>query len=89
MIQISRELGKDPKTVRKRYGLTRIKESFRQYQQVEQLPYGKQTQVDFGQFIMRAIDGKRKKVYFITMVMSRSRYKYIRFTLIRSPRALL
>ncbi len=67
--------------VRKRYGLTRIKESFRQYQQVEQLPYGKQTQVDFGQFIMRAIDGKRKKVYFITMVMSRSRYKYIRFTL--------
>jgi len=67
--------------VRKRYSLPKIKESSRQYQQVEQLPYGQQAQVDFGQFIMRAEEGKRRKVYFITMVLSRSRHKYVRFTL--------
>jgi transposase len=67
--------------VRKRYNLPKIKESARQYQQVEQLPYGQQAQVDFGQFIMRTVEGKRRKVYFITMVLSRSRHKYVRFTL--------
>jgi transposase len=67
--------------VRKRFDLPKVKESPRQYQQVEQLPYGKQAQVDFGQFIMKAGEGKRKKVYFMTMVLSRSRHKYVRFTL--------
>jgi len=67
--------------VRKRFNLPKVKESPRQYQQVEQLPYGKQAQVDFGQFIIGAGEGKRKKIYFITMVLSRSRQKYIRFTL--------
>lgn len=67
--------------VRKRYDLPKIKGPLRQYQQVEQLPYGKQAQVDFGQYIMMTGEGKRRKVYFMTMVLSRSRQKYVRFTL--------
>ena len=67
--------------VRKRYDLPKIKGSLRQYRQVEQLPYGQQAQVDFGQYVMMAEDGKRRKVYFMTMVLSRSRHKYMRFTL--------
>jgi transposase len=67
--------------VRKRYNIPKLQGSCRQYQQVEQLPYGQQAQVDFGQFIMMNGEGSRKKVYFMTMVLSRSRHKYVRFTL--------
>ncbi len=52
----------------------------RQHQMVEELPYGKQAQVDFGQYNMRSSTGKRVKVFFFTLVLSRSRYKYIWFT---------
>ena len=52
----------------------------RQHQMVEELPYGKQGQVDFGQYNMRSSTGKRVKVFFFTFVLSRSRYKYIWFT---------
>jgi len=67
--------------VRKRYGIPKPVGRSRQYQQVEQLPYGKQAQVDFGQYTMVAEEGKRRKVYFMSMSLSRSRYKYVRFTL--------
>jgi len=67
--------------VRKRYNIPKLKGSTRQYQQVEQLPNGQQAQVDFGQYIMMTGEGSRKKVYFMTMVLSRSRHKYVRFTL--------
>lgn len=52
----------------------------RQHQVVEELPYGKQAQVDFGQYNMRTSTGKRVKVFFFTFVLSRSRYKYLWFT---------
>lgn len=52
----------------------------RQHQIVEELPYGKQAQVDFGQYNMRTSAGKRAKVFFFTLVLSRSRYKFIWFT---------
>lgn len=51
----------------------------RDYSQVEELPYGKQAQVDFGQYNMTTIEGKRKKVYFFSMVLSRARQKYVVF----------
>jgi transposase len=51
----------------------------RQHQIVEELPYGKQAQVDFGQYNMRTSIGKRTKVFFFTLVLSRSRYKFIWF----------
>ena len=67
--------------VRKRYNIPKVQGHPRQYQQVEQLPYGQQAQVDFGQYVLRETDGSRKRVYFMTMVLSRSRQKYVRFTL--------
>ena len=51
----------------------------RDYLPVEELPYGEQAQVDFGEYNMRMSDGKRKKVYFFAMVLSRSRMKYVWF----------
>jgi hypothetical protein len=47
---------------------------------VEEAAYGSQVQVDFGEYNMRDNQGKRVKVFFFTMVLSRSRYKYIWFT---------
>ncbi|MCJ7771832.1 MAG: IS21 family transposase [Desulfobacterales bacterium] len=47
---------------------------------VEEQPYGKQAQIDFGEYNMRDSKGKRVKVYFFSMVLSRSRYKYIYFS---------
>ena len=47
---------------------------------VEDLPYGKQAQVDFGVYNMRMQNGKRKKVFFFAMVLSRSRMKFTLFT---------
>jgi len=47
---------------------------------VEELPFGKQSQVDFGEYNMRLPNGKRKKVYFFAMVLSRSRMKFTWFS---------
>lgn len=51
----------------------------RQFSMTEELPYGKQAQVDFGEYNIRSSTGKRTKVYFFTMVLSRSRYKFVWF----------
>ena len=51
----------------------------REYFPVEELPYGEQAQVDFGEYNMRLSDGKRKKVRFFVIVLSRSRMKYVCF----------
>jgi hypothetical protein len=51
----------------------------RAYNQVEQLPYGDQAQIDFGEYNMTDEDGHRKKVYFFAMVLSRSRFKFVLF----------
>lgn len=53
---------------------------FRDYEAVEETAYGLQGQVDFGEYNMRASDGKRIKVYFFTLVLSRSRFKYVYFS---------
>ncbi|MFN6945718.1 MAG: IS21 family transposase [Cytophagaceae bacterium] len=65
--------------VRDKHNLPRTKPE-RQYQLVEELSYGKQAQVDFGEYNMRTSTGSRVKVFFFTMVLSRSRYKYVWFT---------
>jgi len=64
--------------VRQKYNIPK-QQHRRDYFIVEELPYGKQAQVDFGQYNMRTSTGKRKKVWFFTMVLSRSRYKYVYF----------
>jgi transposase len=65
--------------VRIKYHLPKLSPS-RQYEVVEELPYGKQAQVDFGEYNLRGSQGKRVKVFFFTMVLSRSRYKFVWFT---------
>ena len=65
--------------VRVKYSLPKLSQT-RQYGKVEELPYGQQAQVDFGEYNLRTSNGKRVKVFFFTMVLSRSRYKYIWFT---------
>ena len=52
----------------------------REYTKVPELPYGKQAQVDFGEFNMTTYEDQRKKVYFFAMVLSRSRYKFVWFS---------
>jgi hypothetical protein len=52
----------------------------REYFPVEELPYGEQAQVDFGEYNMRLLDGTRKKVKFFAMVLARSRMKFVYFT---------
>jgi Integrase core domain len=65
--------------VRNKYQLLKIFDT-REYSQVEQLPYGQQAQVDFGEYNMTDVDGQRKKVYFFAIVLSRSRYKFVFFS---------
>lgn len=55
-------------------------QQYRQYEMIEELPYGKQAQVDFGEYNMRSSTGNRVKVFFFTLILSRSRFKYVWFT---------
>ncbi len=68
------------KWVRLKYDLPRPKTLPRQCEPVEELPYGEQAQVDFGQQYQYNGEGKRVRVYFMIMVLSRSRQKHIWFT---------
>lgn len=65
--------------IRQKYNLPKTKPA-RDYMPIEELPYGQQSQVDFGEYNMRYTNGRRAKVWFFTMSLSRSRYKYIWFT---------
>ena len=65
--------------VRKKHQLPKVFTG-REYCKVQDLPYGRQAQVDFGEFNMTNSDSQRKKVYFFAMVLSRSRYKYVLFS---------
>jgi len=64
--------------VRQKYNIPLVHIT-REYFPVEELPYGEQAQVDFGDYNMRLSNGGRKKVKFFAMVLSRSRMKYIYF----------
>jgi transposase len=66
--------------VRLKHDLPRPKTLPRQCEPVEELPYGEQAQVDFGQQNQYDEDGNRVKVFFMIMVLSRSRQKFIWFT---------
>jgi len=60
--------------VRTKYGIPKPF-NHRDYEKVEELGYGKQTQADFGEYNMTTEEGKRKKIYFLSFVLSRSRQK--------------
>jgi hypothetical protein len=65
--------------VRQKYQLSKINQT-REYAMVAESPYGQQAQVDFGEYSLRNGQGRRIKVYFLILVLSRSRYKYVRFS---------
>jgi transposase len=65
--------------VRQKYSIP-LEEAARDYFVVEELPYGFQAQADFGQYILRNADEKRKKVHFFVMMLSRSRMKFVLFS---------
>ena len=65
--------------IRQKHHLPQIR-PMREYNAVEELPYGLQAQVDFGQYNMRNAMNKRIKVWFFAMSLSRSRYKYVFFS---------
>ena len=65
--------------IRDKYNIPLIQQ-FREYEIVPELPYGKQAQVDFGQYTLRTSRDGRIKVFFFCMMLSRSRYKYLWFS---------
>jgi transposase len=65
--------------VRQKYHLPQTS-PIREYNAVEELEYGLQAQVDFGEYNMRNGLGQRIKVRFFAMTLSRSRYKYVFFS---------
>ena len=65
--------------VRNKYGIPKPFNN-REYEQVDELPFGKQAHVDFGEYNMTTDEGKRKKIYFFSMVLSRSRQKFVWFS---------
>lgn len=65
--------------IRQEYGLPKISESERQYSALPETAPGEYAQVDFGQTRLRKSDGTRVNVYFIAILLSHSRYKFIWF----------
>ena len=66
--------------IRNKYNLPKPGLSYRQCHPVDELPYGEQAQVDFGEDWMHTPEGDRVKVYFMMIVLSRSRQKFAWFT---------
>ena len=64
--------------IRQKYHLPKLC-PVREYEMVQETPYGKQAQVDFGEYNLRDNEGKRVKVFFFTSVLARSCYKYVWF----------
>ncbi|MCO7177213.1 DDE-type integrase/transposase/recombinase, partial [Sporolactobacillus kofuensis] len=49
----------------------------RSHEAVDELPMGYQVQVDWGEITLKNVLNKEVKLYFITFVLSHSRYKYV------------
>lgn len=62
--------------IRQKYNIPQHYEP-RNFFPVEELEYGRQAQADFGETSLRTTDGRRKKIYFFCMVLSRSRHKFV------------
>lgn len=76
----------DPKTVynyvikvRSEFNIRKVTRSERQYIAVPDLEMGEQAQVDFGEKRLRTSKGGWQMVYFFTMLLCHSRYKFIFF----------
>lgn len=64
------------RNLRLEYGIPKEKR-MRQYEAIQDLPMGRQMQVDFGETKLRHMEGHLVKLWFITFVLSHSRHKYV------------
>jgi transposase len=66
-------------SLRQKYNIP-LEEADREYFVVEELPYGQQAQADFGHYILRSTEDRRKRIHFFVMMLSRSRMKFVQFS---------
>lgn len=64
------------RALRNQYGIPKSVKQ-RQYEAVPDPPMGKQMQVDFGETKMKNLNGIPVRLWFITFVLSHSRYKFV------------
>lgn len=65
--------------VRRKYSIEKSCKPPRDYSALPPSPYGESIQVDFGEYHMQTSSGHTQTVHFMTMILSRSRYKYVIF----------
>ncbi len=66
--------------IRNKYGIKKqAGHQPRQYQKLPELDYGLQAQADMGEYNMQTNGASRKKVYFMVLILCRSRQKYVYF----------
>jgi len=65
--------------IRNEHGIKKHASEPRQYQKLPETEYGLQAQVDLGEYNMLTHGASRKKVYFMVMVLCRSRQKFVYF----------
>lgn len=65
--------------IRREHDIAKPTKAPRIFMKLEELPYGQQGQVDFGETWMQDKTGRRHRIHFFTMVLSRSRQKYVYF----------
>ncbi len=63
--------------VREDEDIPKCTEPVRQMHQLPQCEYGEQAQVDYGEQWMETSGGRRVKIYFFTMILSRSRARFV------------
>lgn len=66
--------------IRQKYHIDKA-EVIREYALVVETPFGAQAQADFGEYNLRDNQGRKVKVFFFVISLSRSRYKYLIFSL--------
>ena len=62
--------------IREKYEI-RKQINFRQYEALDDPPFGEQAQVDMGEIILKTNFGKLKKLYCFALVLSNSRFKFV------------
>lgn len=65
--------------IRQKYHIQKA-ELIREHAMVAETGYGEQAQADFGEYNLRDNQGRKIKVYFFVISLSRSRYKYVWFS---------
>lgn len=65
-------------SIREEYHIPKpSKNESRIFEKLPEPSYGHEAQVDFGETWLHTKEGKRKKIHFFAIVLSRSRYKYV------------